>query len=302
MNNYNILFFRFKIFLLFIFLILIIRPISSENYGGMFGAVYKNEGSANYFASGKSIAENEIDNLYINPAGLSSDKNLILSTTASWMFKEFEGINQVQFAGIIPVNKNIFGIKYSSVNVNDIRAANTNGLTGNNFSADFSALHLSYAKAIKNFFSIAIEGSYFSQSIEKYKLNNFSLSTGLEYKKNDLIIISNIQNIFSTTASGIYEKEKMPLNIELGINYKILNELLIGLFLNKEKEYNNIDYRAGIRYDIFNFLKINGGYINESKQVTAGISFIFKPVSVHYGVLKHPDLDLTHRISLDYEF
>jgi len=89
----------------------------------------------------------------------------------------------------------------------------------------------------------------------------------------------------------------MPMIMELGISYKLFDNIKIGLVFDKEKD-RNIEFRAGMNYKFFESLRFNIGYIKESNQPTAGFNLLVKNIKLDYAFMKHEELNITHKLSI----
>lgn len=291
-------------------IVLILTTVSVSNAdgsGGSYGAVFKNRGTAGYFSTGKSIAGSSVDYIFYNPSGMANAEKSEISMTGAKLFDEIDGLKQIQ-AGIIYKPKKIsdysFGLDYAGFNIDGIRESTEaqdllsgNGLTGNTYDASFKSIAIAGAKKINKNFNAGVSLIYYDQNIYSRSYKNTVLNAGCQYEKSDLSLNLTINNLYSTEASPLREKEKMPLIIEFGIVYEIFDNLKIGAVFDKE-ENRNIEMRAGVNYKFFESLRFNAGYIKESKQPAAGFNLLIKNVKLDYAFLKHKELDITHKLTV----
>ncbi|HON57335.1 MAG TPA: hypothetical protein PLJ38_09980, partial [bacterium] len=274
---------------------------SAKNYGGTYGAVFENIGSAGYFSSGKICGGCKVDYIYHNPAGLAQNTRINIGSTYAKLFNEIDGIKEHDIFIIFPYKKIVSGILYYNFNVDDIRGYNDNAQFTGNYSAKSQALLANVGYNINDKLDLGLRVSYYQQKIREYKLDNYTLSLGAKYEFNKLIIDCFAENLFSTKSSGRKTKEKLPVKIDISTNYYVLDDLIIGVALECEENYGQ-DYRAGLKYAVFRDIYLNAGYINSSKIPTVGFSAKIMNIKFQYGLSKHKDLDLTHKFSLGYEF
>ena len=281
--------------------------LNADGSGGSYGAVFKNRGTAGYFSTGKAIADNAVDYIFYNPAGIANAVKSEISMTGAKLFDEIDGLKQIQ-AGLIYKLKNkpdySFGIDYTGFNIDGIRESTEaqdllsgTGLTGKTYDASFKSITIAGAKKINKNFNAGVSLIYYDQNIYSRSYKNTVLNAGCQYGKSGLSLNLTINNLYSTEASPLREKEKMPLIIEFGIVYELFDNLKIGAVFDKE-ENRNVELRAGAHYKFFESLRFNAGYINESKQPSAGFNLIIKNVKLDYAFLKHKELDITHKLTV----
>jgi len=202
---------------------------------------------------------------------------------------------------IYPYSNIDWALSYSALNVDDLREANSIGLTGSTFDAKYELLKFGVSKSYKNNVRYGISSDYYRTAISSYSLTNLTLNIGGSYKKNNFQINGLLQNIFSTSSTAVKESEKMPLNVEITGQYEIMEYIILGAALNKKKDCN-LNLRFGIECRIFPALSVSAGYISSSKLPSFGISAELSKIRCHYGLTKHKDLDISHRISVDAVF
>jgi len=280
-----------------------IIQLSAANDGGTFGAAFKNAGHAAYFATGKTIISEPFLFLYHSPAGIALSDKKVVSTTYTKLFSDVDGIKQAELSAVLPFKNYAISLNYSALNVDDLRGADNNGLTNLMFDAKFEAVQLSSAKSFFNkdlYFGAQL--SYFKTSIERYSLKNYTFGLSSVYIIPNGMLSVLLQNLYSSADSArSIANEKLPINFEISSNYTFFDDLSIGLVINKEKD-KSISYRAGVKYNIIKYFSAQAGYISESKQPAVGVSFKIKNLATHYALLKHKDLDLSHKISVDFSF
>ncbi|HPG31643.1 MAG TPA: type IX secretion system membrane protein PorP/SprF [bacterium] len=290
-----------KTIIIIILTALFSSELFSANYGGNYGAGIENEGHTEYFATGKIYAKNPVSAIYSNPAGITECEKILASVTTAKLFTEIDGIKQSGLDFLMPVSKYNFGLSYSILSVDDIREANNSGLTGYTFDSKMETIRISAAKKITENLSVGIQPKFFKHKIKSYTNSTFSLNAGVLYVYKFMTFANSIENLFSTKDSFIREKEKLPLNFESGITFDLLDFITAGFVLNYE-EKKDLDFRIGLKAQLFKYLAVNAGYVNETKQPSAGFTLDIKNIGVYYGLTKHKDLDLTHKISIDYIF
>jgi hypothetical protein len=283
------------------FFIAIIFVYAEKDDGGTFGAVYKNIGTASLYSTGKAIAEYNSEYIFYNPAGLVLDTQYFISSSYSKLFDEVDGIKQIEMTIGIPYKQYYFGILYSNFAVDDIREADENGLTGNLFNSDFQKFSISGAKEVIENIFLGVSLNYYNQSIASFDLKNYTASLSGLYQKNKLQLSLKFDNLYSTTAKGNRKKEKLPIITELGAQYRIMEDMIMGASLLKE-EYRSFDYHFGARYELFDKFWVNVGYLSETQQITGGFSLFWKKLNFQYVYINHEDLSSSQKISVTFCF
>lgn len=299
-----------KIFLfliLFTFVNLLKAEEIKENAGLIFPvlSIYgcaRAEGMAGAFTA---IAD-DVTATYLNPAGLSQIKNMQLAFLFNkWFMDSF--IGHIMTAGLNlgpgKIGADIFYIDYGTFElIKSPYIADSEKI--NPFSLFFT---LSYGIGFGDNFSIGLSGKYLMQSLAKISYTGYGGDLGLIYKIEQFSAGLAVKN-FGT--GGSYN---LPLSINSGLAYKILDTPLNLLIFSSDFNYNlnsKQEIKAGIEYGFRRTLFLRAGYkynfaddyLKELKGISLGIGFAFSSIELNYAFLPYGELGIAHNIMISFVF
>jgi hypothetical protein len=248
---------------------------------------------------------NDVNTIYWNPAGLAQIKGQeFLLVHNQW----FEEINHdyIAFAQNITPNRT-FGGNVIYLRIDDLIGRDDVGNLTNNFDVYDLALGLAYGEKISKHILIGIHLKCIYQLNENVSGSGVALDLGWLYKTNikNLDLGLCIQNI-GTKIKFIDTKEKLPLNIKLGIAYKIPNIFTIAVDGNIPND-GDICINTGIEIYILNLMAIRVGYksqtdLDSESHWSYGIGFKIKNYYINYAFVPYGILGDTHRLALLLKF
>jgi hypothetical protein len=164
-----------------------------------------------------------------------------------------------------------------------------------------SRLLLSFSTAYLNKLFAGVTFNYHIVSIEGYGNKSvFYINAGcLGYLTDELKLGFSIQNL--NHASFTQKENEIPIILNVGLSYRIANNLSLNCAIEKDIRYN-ASLKSGINYDLIENLSLRIGYANEPAEYSFGLGIHFSYYNFDYAVFTHPDLGLTHQAGLIISF
>ena len=288
------------LFLCFIFFLTFSSSGNASGTGGSYGAVFDNDGTAEYFSIGRNFDPfgNCASSAYSQPSGIAGVEKTTIGFTVSKPFAEVDGLKHGNFDVIIPLKKIKLGLAYSNFSVSDIREAEAGVLTNVTFDASFSMLRATAGTKLFNKLPVAAQVKLATNKIQYYSNRNIALDLGAGYYIDDFYVGAKVNNLFCTEDAFKTQKEKLPFGFELACAYAVIaGDFNIYAAFSAE-EYRRSDFRFGAKYQLFNNFSLQAGYIGESQTLAGGVTLKILKSEFQYGVNSHTDLGLSHKISI----
>ena len=96
-------------------------------------------------------------------------------------------------------------------------------------------------------------------------------------------------------------KEKLPLNMTMGLTYAPFKSLEINLDLAKDSQFD-FEWRAGLLYKMNRWLGIVCGFREQANTFSAGCFIAYKRSVFSYALEYHQTIGNTHSVSYGYAF
>jgi len=192
--------------------------------------------------------------------------------------------------------------------------------TGNTFSANDMMFALSYSDYLETYFSYGVSIKYIHSKIDVYTAGAVAFDFGLIYDapfEDDLYFGISLLNVGQATSAFLDTKEKLPLNLRLGITKKLAHlPLELNLALNdlnvKEESFADrlSKFSIGGEFTISKVIRLRLGYNNEVHRgldtgtgagfsgVSLGFGIYYDQYRFDYGFSSFGDLGATHRIGI----
>ena len=164
-----------------------------------------------------------------------------------------------------------------------------------------SSFLLSYAYNLSNSFFFGVTTRYHNLKIERYGSDNalsFSISS-LAYLTNKWRIGFMIDNVTRSTYGK--EKDQIPVVMDLGSSFDLLNTVTLNASVQKELD-RNASIRIGIDYEIIRYINLRLGAMNEPSSFSAGVGINYSLFEIDYAVFNHQDLGFTHQMGVIIHF
>jgi hypothetical protein len=273
-------------------------------------------------AGSYTSAENDVNSIFYNPAGLST----LGSTQASvGFFKYLLDIN----SGNAAFSKKIkdygyFGAGVRFINYGSFDKYDDESNFLGTFSANEMAFSLGYANKYKGNFNYGVNVKFIYSSIESYKSTAVAADVGLLYQNPEKLFNVGISllNIGAQISTYAGTKENLPLDLQIGFNKKLehlpLNFYfgLTNLTDDKDKfidRFKNI--RVGGEFTMADNVLLRIGYNNQIRQdlktgsstgiggfsAGLGINFLEK-YRVDYAFNSLGNVGALHRINVGFIF
>ena len=171
--------------------------------------------------------------MFINPAGLGTQKSWSLSSMSSNFLNEYQ---YMMFSAVDPMPYGVLGIGYVSSKIGDVAVSNSFGTPEGTTDFYNQAFVLSFGKYIGDMIPfISGEPSIYGGATLKYYSKGFSgdikesgsgynVDLGLKYEQEDWLAYGlNFQNVISgSKITGDFAQEDMPFIVKTGILFRWL--------------------------------------------------------------------------------
>jgi hypothetical protein len=218
-----------------------------------------------------------------------------------------------------------FGVSVKFFDYGSFNRADENGVqTGETFGANDLMFSVGYGNYIYNKINYGIAVKYIYSSIAEYKSSAIAFDIGLQYhlQQSQLSVGFSINNIGTQLSKYIDTKEKLPLDIRLGVSKKLehtpvkLNVTISKLNEKREKFIQHFkSFSIGAEFIFSENVSARLGYDNENRQdmklgtslgiagFSAGIGFkIADKYLFDYSLNSLGKTGSTHRVNLGYIF
>ncbi|MEW6095857.1 MAG: PorV/PorQ family protein [bacterium] len=248
---------------------------------------------------------NDVNAIYWNPAGLAQIKGQqLLLIHNQW----FEDINHdyIGFAQNITSNRT-FGGNITYLRIDNLIGRDEIGNKTDDFNAYDLALGLAYGEKLSKHLLIGVHLKCIYQLNENVSGSGIAADIGWLYKTDikNLDLGLCIQNI-GTKIKFIDTKEILPLNIKLGIAYKVPSIFTIAVDGNIPRE-GDICVNTGTEITILNFMSMRVGYksqtdLDSETHWSYGVGFKIRNYHINYAFVPYGLLGDTHRLALLLKF
>ena len=252
----------------------------------------------------------DVDALYFNPAGLCQIKNL----EATFMHLEyFQGIRYEYLAwgkSIPKVGSLGLGVTLLTVGKDIERRETATPDPIDKFGASDIAVSLAYGREVIKGLSTGLGLKYLSSKIDDKTASGIAADLGVLYKTPIKLDVGvSVQNLGAITKAFISEKDKLPVNVKLGLAYRLLQDnLTLGLDTNIPLD-NDVNVALGAEYKL-RFARdfaaaFRAGYrtgFDIGSGLGVGAGFAFKGYALDFAWVPYEELGNSYRISLLAKF
>lgn len=260
-----------------------------------------------------------------NPAGLADvDKLSFAASNTFWS----AGINSAYFTSAMPTKKaGVFGLSVTSLTTGRMerRTEFQPDGTGQFFSASNTAVGLSYAQRLTDYFSYGVTLKYVNEQLAEYVAHTGVVDLGFLYRTDwkDLSFAVAVQS-FGTNSKlkGSYQPDGLnskpvtlgsypaPTLFKLGVSmvpWKTDDKSLTAIIQLNHPNDNAENIRLGLEFEYKKLLYLRAGYkinVDDQKYPTAGLGIkahIGKhPLQIDYAVDPTRYLGWIHRFGLSF--
>ena len=268
--------------------------------GGQPGAFLSWGAGARSLGMGKafvSIAD-DASATYWNPAGLAQiDRKEVTALHAIlWADTAYDFISYVHpLTGIGTVGASVTRLYSGKFEGRD----DYNNPT-HEFSDSQTALGASYGKQIVDVLALGASLKYVIHSLDDHKNGNFTVDIGAMYRSPLIEHFQaglNLRNLIGLR-TGADTKDKLPLTLRFGFNYKLLRDRL-ALVVDLEKSGAPLSYHFGAEYWAFEYLAVRLGL--DPEEFTLGFGVRYRDYGLDYAFATH-ELGGSHRLSASWRF
>ncbi|MBC8111779.1 MAG: hypothetical protein H7Y04_12025 [Verrucomicrobia bacterium] len=224
--------------------------------------------------------------LFNNPAGLSE----FTYTSAFATFDSRYGVSGLQYytAGfVMPVRFGTFGVGFQRFG-NELYNEQQIGLA---FGKKIDLVSLG---AKVNLLQIGMD------TFGAKRVLTFEFGAIAEIIPKKLLLGAKIHNLTSAKIAD-YQDERVPTVMSVGFSFRPTEKLMLNAETEKDIDFPAI-IKAGLEYEIVKNLKLRTGISSKPYINYFGIGFSPKSLQFDYAVRTHPQLGLSHQISVLYRF
>ena len=190
---------------------------------------------------------------------------------------------------VIPVQSSVFALSFSQFGKNPFRQ---------------EMLGLSYARQIFPGFNFGIQFNYYRLFLAEDNRNSGAagMELGVQYLFPDRLTLGvHVLNPYQTgitTGSGIY---RFPSRLNWGANLRLSDLFSLSTELEHDFEHHVI-VRSGMEYAILEKFFVRAGFSGKPYQLSAGIGFQVKKLSIDIASAYHQYLGDSPSVSFKYQF
>lgn len=166
-----------------------------------------------------------------------------------------------------------------------------------------SKVGLAYAMMIGHHFSIGAKVNYLNTHFAEVYGNKGHVVTELGFlaePAEHLFIGGHIYNI-NRTKLAVYDDERIPSTLTLGIGYRFTEKLF--MTTEAEKTFTTkMIYKIGLDYRFMNNLYLRAGATTSPDQLTFGLGYVLKKIKADISFSYHQVLGITPHIGIIYNF
>ncbi|MFH1097831.1 MAG: PorV/PorQ family protein [Candidatus Desantisbacteria bacterium] len=247
-----------------------------------------------------AIADDASSNYY-NPAGLCGiEKQEVLFMHTQWL----ANVASEYIAYALPMDEDkSLGASFIFLHAEDMARNHSSQETGK-FNNHDACLSLSYASKMGNL-SWGLTPKLIQRQLKNESAASVGLDIGTKYINNNLSLGATIQNL-GTKIKFISESSPSPLNLKLGIGYKMITEndslTLVGDIDKPIDNDPSLSLGAEYNYANWAFARV-GARIGQAKQgLSSGFGIVFHDYRFDYAFTNFDDLGLTHRAAITLLF
>lgn len=166
-----------------------------------------------------------------------------------------------------------------------------------------SKIGLAYAMMIGHHFSIGAKVNYLNTHFTEVYGNKGHVVAELGFlvePTEHLFIGGHIYNL-SRTKLAVYDDERIPSILTLGIAYRFTEKFLMTTEVEKTFTTNMI-YKIGLDYRFMNNLYMRAGATTSPDQLTFGLGYVFKKIKADIAFSYHQILGISPHIGIIYNF
>ena len=250
-------------------------------------------------------AADDVYATYWNPAGLS----LIETSQLGFMHNEwFEDI-RYEFLGYVqPIGGlGTLAGSISYVSIGELDRTDETGKEIGQFRPYDLLLGLSFGRRLNDAISVGVNAKFLREKIDEETAQAFAVDFGGLYHvpRSGLILGANVQHV-GTKMKFVEESFSLPLNVKLGIAYRLIDgALTVAADLNRPVD-NDVNVGLGTEYKIMGIVNLRAGYrytaggndLGTESGLRAGLGIEIRDYKFDYAFVPYGELGQAHRVSL----
>lgn len=242
---------------------------------------------------------------YWNPAGLSLMQRAQLGFMHnSW----FEGINHEFIGYVHPLGTlGVVATSFSYLSFGELERRDASGELKGNFRPYDLALVFSYGRKFTSDLAMGVNLKFLREQIDDEKAQAIAFDFGGRYDvpNSQLTLGVNLQH-FGTKVKFVEESFDLPLNLKLGMAYRLLdNSIAVAADLNHPWD-NDVNIGLGMEYTPITLFHLRSGYryslggneLGVVSGLTVGLGLSIESYQIDYAFVSFGQLGLTHRVSV----
>ncbi len=265
-----------------------------------------------------SASGDDADVIFYNPAGLKLLKDMPLSISY------LNHLLDINFASI-SISKQFnetstFGAAIKYANYGTFTKSDDFGNRSGEYGASDVAIIIGYAGEIDENFYYGTNAKFIYSGIENYSSTAAALDLGVYYvvTSQQLNISFSIQNLGSQLSSYISTKEKLPLDVNVGLAKK-MEHLPLRLFVDFHRIQESEDgilsrfknFSVGGEFTLSKVLRLRAGYDNQKRKelkvgtfaglagFNIGLGIVIKEYVFNYAYSSMGQIGTLHRIGVN---
>jgi len=127
----------------------------------------------------------------------------------------------------------------------------------------------------------------------------FSAEGGIIYTPTNNLNIG--LHVINPTRSRLYDDERIPTLVNLGLSYQISEMLMIAVGTEKNLD-EDFSFMAGIEFAPINNLYLRSGMASKPGLLSFGVGYKINPIQIDVAFTRHEILGYTPHFSLSYTF
>jgi hypothetical protein len=209
-------------------------------------------------------------------------------------------------------HENKFAISEFSLNSAAFTLPTTTGTFGFSYTYfGYSSYHeskigLGFGKSLNQWFAAGLQFNYLNTYIadETGNLNGMAIEAGIIARPvKNLSVGFHIYNLTGSSFTGLSEKERIPVIVNLGVGYEHEEKLFIGIEALKDLEMAQVLIKAGIEYRIIQNIYIRTGVIiTDLISHSFGLGFVMKKIRADIAFSHQQIIGYTPHFSVQYNF
>jgi hypothetical protein len=282
----------------------------NENAGTKSGQILKMGIGANAVGMGESnvASADDVYATYWNPAGLSKVDKIQIGLMHNEWFEDirYEYIGYVQ--PVLGIGTIAGSVSY--ISMGELDKTDDTGTDQGKFRPYDLLVTLSYGGKLNKSLSVGFNAKLLQEKIDEQKAQAFAVDIGGIYSANDKFLIGvNLQHLGSKM-KFINESYGLPLNVNAGIAYKLLDNALTLAVDGNVPSDNDANVGFGADYRIMGIFDLRFGYrytlggndLGTASGLRAGVGFGIGNYKLDYAYVPYGELGQSHRISLIASF